>query len=303
VTLPFRRTTTAALPRAAAVVAVLAGSTVAAGVTAARSAHAADTICVALVVDFGDLGAGVDSDCVTVPDGSSGEDVLRARHTLGFRPNQPGFVCTIDGWPHEGCSASNGEHYWAYFHRAPGSSAWTYSTAGASGYQPRNSSTEGWVWLTRKDQTPADVAFSSICKTTASPTPKPTSSSPSSGDGGGSGSGSGGGSSGSGSTSGKSQAATGSSTTSADTSSDSGPATRADPDPTTTRTRSPIQPGPPDELPTTPPSATTTADAVAAPDADDDDGTPPYGLLAGVVVVGGVGTAAVMRARRNRGES
>jgi hypothetical protein len=291
---PLRRTTTAALLRAAAVVGLLAGSTVAYGGPAVGHARAAETICVALIVDFADLGNGVDSDCVKVQEGSSGEDVLRARHTLGFRPNQPGFVCTIDGWPQEGCAASNGEHYWAYFHRAPGSSSWTYSTAGASGYEPRANSTEGWVWLTRKDQTPADVRYSGICAATSSPSPRPTTTSRASGGGGGGGGGGG-------------DAAGRTSTTGATDSADTAVAPTARSRSAETRAGSAtdrqghLSPPPTATTTTTPSPGATTTSAVAEPDATDGASSPPYGLVAGAVVIGGLGAAAVLRARRNRG--
>ena len=276
------------------VVGLLAG-TAAAG-PAGGVAAAADTICVALVVDFADLGAGVDSDCVTVPAGSSGEDVLRARHTLGFRPNQPGFVCTIDGWPHEGCSGSNGEHYWAYFHRAPGASSWTYSTAGASGYEPKNNSTEGWVWLTRKDQTPANVAFSAICTATSSPKPRPSTSSPTP---------SGGGGGGGGTARTKTSPSSGGDTSAgtADLSTDAATGKRArTSDGKRSAARTPSRSPAPTSTPTdTDVRTDESAAAVLADSRTDDDGSPPYGLVIGAVVVTGLGAAAVLRARRNRG--
>lgn len=282
-----RRATTAALLRVAAVVGVLAGSAAVAPV--AGVATAADTICVALVVDFADLGAGVDSDCVKVPDGSSGEDVLRARHTLGVRPNQPGFVCTIDGWPKEGCGASTGEHYWAYFHRAPGSSTWTYSTMGAASYEPRNNSTEGWVWLTRKDQTPANVPFSAICTATASPRPPPTPSSPPSTSDGKSGAG----------TVDSSKPTTGRSTEGVDTGTATASTTAAPKATDGRRHNAGAQlQMPPLSPPVTPPPTSAT---IKAKPATSDRGASVFGLVLGAVIVVGLGAAAVIRARRNRG--
>jgi hypothetical protein len=286
VTRPVRRRRTAAL-RGAAAAGLLAGSAVAVGVPVS-TAHAADSICVALVVDFADLGNGVDTNCAKVPAGSSGEDVLRAAgHTLGFRPTQPGFVCTIDGWPREGCSASNGDHYWAYFHRAPGSSSWVYSTSGASGYRPADNSTEGWVWQTRDDQTPADVAFSSICTTTtAGPTPAPRRSTAASGS--------------------KTRSRPAARTTATATATASGPAAEQ---PTgdaakapRSRAKASRSSSPEPDRTAAPVASTDPPDAVAdsALTDGDGDGSPPFGLLAGGVVVGGLGIAAAVRARRNR---
>jgi hypothetical protein len=287
VTGPARRTTVAALLRGAAAVGlVVAGLS---PLAATPAAVASEDICVALVVDYGGLGPDVDSDCVTVPAGSSGEDVLRAEHTVGFRPfGPPGFVCTIDGWPREGCGMSTGEHYWAYFHRAPGSSDWTYSTSGASGYHPANRSTEGWVWLTRDDETPAGVPYSAIC--TATPTPKASAT----------GSGTSGGKQHAGATK---TAATPTVTTPAGTAAaqrDRTPhraettSAAARPSDSTTPAAATATTTPPSTGPSTP------ARRVAADPAGSDG--PPYGLAAGAALVVGLGAAAAYRVRRTRDE-
>jgi MYXO-CTERM domain-containing protein len=134
---------------------------------------AAKTICVGLVVDARSLDGPMSAKCTTVPDGSSGYDVLRAGgHTVGFRND--GIICTIDNRPSDGCAAVDAMHYWAYFHREPGSSSWSYSNEGATTYKPENEETEGWVWRDGDMAKPENVPYSTICPQTASPTPKPT---------------------------------------------------------------------------------------------------------------------------------
>lgn len=150
----------------------LAGALVAlATVVGGASAHAGNTICVALVVDFGDLGGGVQTSCATVQQGATGYDVLEAGgHTFTICSN--GVLGSIDGKPSDGCQEKNDSvHYWSYWHRAPGRTTWTYSNEGAGTYQPQNSSTEGWRWMKTP---PANVPYSQICKPTASPQPTTT---------------------------------------------------------------------------------------------------------------------------------
>jgi hypothetical protein len=166
-------------PRRCALVLVAALCAVAGtfGAPAAR-ASSKPTICVALVVDGRALGSNVSTGCAKVSKGATGVAVLEAAdHRIGFRDD--GLICTIDGLPKTGCASVDDTHYWAYFHRAPGATSWTYSTEGASTYQPVNDSTEGWVYDNGTSLTPDNVPYSQICKSkskakpTASPTPAP----------------------------------------------------------------------------------------------------------------------------------
>ena len=162
---------------AAATVAVAAlGVFVTSGV-----ATAAGSKCVALVVDFSHAGGSVSSACVTVPTNGSGSDVLVAgHHKVSFDPRYGNdFVCAIDGVPAGGCHATDDTHYWVYYHRSSGSTAWRVSQEGAGTYKPANTSTDGWVYDNGSSTapTPRDVPYSSICKkqtTTPSPSPSPT---------------------------------------------------------------------------------------------------------------------------------
>ncbi|HET7311338.1 MAG TPA: hypothetical protein VFJ17_08435 [Mycobacteriales bacterium] len=134
---------------------------------------AADTICVALVVDFSPLGGNVDSGCTKVPSGANGYDVLRAGgHRYGICGN--GIIGTIDGQPANGCQIKDKDHYWGYWHRKPGSSTWTFSNYGAGGYHPVEGSTEGWVWENGSTSPPANVPYPTGCHSPpSSPSPSP----------------------------------------------------------------------------------------------------------------------------------
>jgi cell division septation protein DedD len=148
----------------------LAAATGTIGASTARASST--TICVALIVDGRALGSDVSSSCATVNQGATGVGVLRAAgHSVGFRSD--GLICTIDGLPKSGCADVDDSHYWAYFHRAPGKTSWTYSTEGPSTYRPANTATEGWIYRDGGALTPPDnVPYTQICKT--KPTPKPT---------------------------------------------------------------------------------------------------------------------------------
>ncbi|MBV9292913.1 MAG: hypothetical protein JO222_10735 [Frankiales bacterium] len=148
--------------------AVLAAVTLPVTVAPATVGAAAPTrICVALVVDFGDLGGGVHSTCAKVHKGATGYDVLSSGgHTFAICSN--GVLGSIDGKPADGCSAKDDSvHFWSYWHRAPRSTRWTYSSEGGGTYQPANASTEGWHWM---KSPPTDVSYTTICPP-ASPSP------------------------------------------------------------------------------------------------------------------------------------
>jgi len=243
-----------------------------AGVAAPTApASAAKTICVGVVVDARSLDGPVSANCAKVPDGSTGYDVLRAAgHTVGFR--QDGLICTIDTRPSGGCAAVDALHYWAYFHREPNSSSWTYSDEGATTYKPENGETEGWVWRDGDMATPKDVAYATICPQTTSPTPRPSvTNTPLT----------------------KTPSATVSSTTPS-------PATIQHANHRAKHTQhSPSAPGPPTAAPTT--AAPVTIAAVGSKPHNGSSG-PPWGLIAGVAAIAVVGGAAAWQLRRRGNE-
>jgi hypothetical protein len=138
----------------------------------ALPAHAAD--CVALVVDPAPGAAR--TGCVTWSSGLTGVDVLqRAGHTVQFRASD-GLICRIDAVP--GSCAADATHFWSYWHRAPGGSAWSFSNEGAATYQPARNSTEGWAYQDGGSRQPANVAFGTICPQAAPTHSTPRSTAP-----------------------------------------------------------------------------------------------------------------------------
>ena len=240
---------------------------VAGAVAPAAPAAATKTICVGVVVDARSLDGPVSADCAKVPDGSTGYDVLRAAgHTVGFR--QDGLICTIDNRPTDGCSKTDALHYWAYFHREPKSSTWSYSNEGATTYKPDNGETEGWVWRDGDMATPKDVPYTTICPQTSSPTPRP-------------------------SVTHASPVSTPSSTVSATT-----------PSPAAVHhVRHRAKPKQHKPSPSTSPTATTTTSppvTIAAVNSEPDNGSSgaPWDLIAGIAAIAVVGGAAAWRLRR-----
>ncbi|MEX1178130.1 MAG: hypothetical protein WEB09_06685 [Nitriliruptor sp.] len=68
-----------------------------------------------------------------------------AGFTYTFVPGQPGFVCTIDGYPNP-CNGAPADAYWSYWSAAAGDSSWTYNTRGAGNRTPPPGSAEAWVF-------------------------------------------------------------------------------------------------------------------------------------------------------------
>jgi hypothetical protein len=118
-------------------------------IASAASTEAAcdDPAGVTVVVDFGDLGGGVQMRCAGWPV-TSGLDALdRAGFDTALVLTQPGFVCRIDGKPADDpCQVTPpGDAYWAYYEAARGGS-WRYSIRGPAATRPEPGSVEGWAF-------------------------------------------------------------------------------------------------------------------------------------------------------------
>lgn len=145
-------------------------------------AAAADGTCttsngVLVVVDFGELGGGVQRGCAP-GDPKTG---LKALHAAGFSTTGtqrygPSFMCRIDGKPgkaREKCvDTPPGDAYWAYWHT--GKSGWTQSQAAATNYDPKPGTIEGWSFGAGKQPriTPAAARSGESTSATASPSAK-----------------------------------------------------------------------------------------------------------------------------------
>lgn len=127
---------------------------------AAPSATAAEP-CVGIVIDARLLGGEVTTACAKGDPDSGLQAMTRAGISYRFLPRQPGLVCQIGGSPD--CARTTTTTYWSYWHRAKGSTRWTYSTVGAASHDPAPGSTEGWVWQDGGRRQPPDIALRAIC--------------------------------------------------------------------------------------------------------------------------------------------
>ncbi|GIG67478.1 hypothetical protein [Phytomonospora endophytica] len=120
---------------------------------AARPAQAAGcsgTTGVTVVVDFTAFGGSVERRCA-LGDPATGIAALQGASFTVTGTSRWGlaFVCRLDGLPTAAAEACVNtpptSAYWSYWHGTPGS-AWTYSTSGASAYNPAPGSVEGWAF-------------------------------------------------------------------------------------------------------------------------------------------------------------
>lgn len=137
----------------------LAALTLPAPAASAAPAHS----CVGLVVSHG---ATTRTACVPYRSGLTGQQVLqRAGFRLTF--DNTGFICEIDRYP-AACKADN-HHFWGYWHRAPGATAWKFSDKGANAYRVRPGETEGWAYVNggNADRKPPAIAYASLSRSKA----------------------------------------------------------------------------------------------------------------------------------------
>ncbi|MEP6696041.1 MAG: hypothetical protein ABJA34_04080 [Pseudonocardiales bacterium] len=134
---------------------------------ATAPAQAATAECVAVIVDSSSR---VSARCMSWHSGLTGAGALSGTgHSYRLAPS--GLICAIDGFPAD-CHVDS-THYWSYWHKAPGSGSWTYSSEGAGTYNPRSGETEGWAYQNGSSRQPASIAFSTICPPPPEPTPPP----------------------------------------------------------------------------------------------------------------------------------
>ncbi|MFK3984420.1 hypothetical protein ACI2K4_29110 [Micromonospora sp. NPDC050397] len=116
----------------------------------ARAAACTGTSGVTVVVDFTAFGGGIQVRCA-LGDPATG---LAALQGAGFAVTGTArwglaFVCRLDGLPTaatEPClNTPPASAYWSYWH-APAGGSWSYSTLGATSYNPAPGTVEGWAF-------------------------------------------------------------------------------------------------------------------------------------------------------------
>ena len=125
------------LSRLAAAALVAAAALPAAALTAAPASAA---VCaagtgVSVVVDFRELGGGVQSVCDADGAGKSADALMSENgFALTFVQSQPGFVCRVSGKPEtDPCvNTPPSNAYWGLFWSSGTSGSWVYASSGAS---------------------------------------------------------------------------------------------------------------------------------------------------------------------------
>lgn len=151
----------------------VASATAVVGVVAADRASAAAK-CVAVVVDFRQLGGSVQTGCAQGDPSTGLQALAKAGFSYTPRPRD-GLICQIKAQP--ACSDTTTSTYWSYWYRAAGSTRWVYASEGAGTHNPKPGSTEGWVWQDGGKTPPPGTSAATICPQlagTPSATPKPT---------------------------------------------------------------------------------------------------------------------------------
>jgi hypothetical protein len=111
--------------------------------------------------------------CVRWHAGVTGDDVLNKAARVTYRSD--GIVLTINGKPNP--PHADDTHYWSYWHDTGG--RWQYSSVGASGYQPKAGTVDGWSYddghanPSPPAANPAGL-YADICGARDKPKPKPS---------------------------------------------------------------------------------------------------------------------------------
>ncbi|WP_243057020.1 hypothetical protein [Nocardioides sp. SR21] len=161
------RVAAAALLAAAAYAAVPAPPASAAGCTTADG--------VTVVVDFHELGGGVQSGCIADGAGATAAELFGAAgFSLSYVQRQPGFVCRVDGVPADSPCVTTppADAYWALYWSDGRSGSWTYATSGAGGLRVPDGGYVGFSW--NGSSTRATPGYSPAPHPSATPTPSPT---------------------------------------------------------------------------------------------------------------------------------
>jgi hypothetical protein len=271
------RVAAAALLAAAAYAGVPAAPAAAAGCT---SAHG-----VTVVVDFHELGGGVQSTCVLDGGDDYAADLFpTAGFPLVYVQRQPDFVCRVAGLPtqdQDPCIYTPpADAYWSLWWTDEDGGGWTYSALNAGGLRIPDGGYLAFSWSTGSRPVPPGfrAAAHPAPKPTPTPTPEPT----------------------------KKATPTASATPTAT----STPTASASPEPTKkpkprpSATATPTTTQTPSTTPSSTPSPTPTLSPTpaSAETADDDGGLPGWAAPAVIAVLfAGAGGAAVLRRRRTSG--
>lgn len=157
------------------VAAVTLTAAVYAGLPAAPAAAAgcASADGVTVVVDFHELGGGVQTACVADGGGQTASQLFPAAgFPLDYVQRQPGFVCRVSGEPADSSCANTppADAYWALYWSDGKSGRWAYATSGAGGQHVPDGGYVGFSWQGSDDSAPPGASPAPHPAATATPT-------------------------------------------------------------------------------------------------------------------------------------
>lgn len=131
---------------------------------------------VTVVVDFHELGGGVQTACVADGGGRTASDLFPAAgFPLSYVQRQPGFVCRVEGKPADDPCVNTppSDAYWGLYWSDGRSGSWTYSTIGAGGLHVPDGGYVAFSWNGSSSR--VLPGYTPAPHPSASPTPTPTS--------------------------------------------------------------------------------------------------------------------------------
>jgi hypothetical protein len=133
---------------------------------------------VTVVVDFHELGGGVQTACVADGGGRSAASLFSAAgFALSYVQRQPGFVCRVNGQPaNDPCvNTPPADAYWGLFWSDGKSGAWNYATTAASGLNVPDGGYVAFSWNGSTARvTPGLSPAAHAAVPTGTPTSRPT---------------------------------------------------------------------------------------------------------------------------------
>lgn len=166
----------ASLLVAAAALAAAAG-TVLLPAGPAGAAACADDTGVTVVVDFHELGGGVQQRCDADGSGKTAAQLFTDNgFALTYVQRQPGFVCRVSGKPADDACVNTppADAYWGLFVADGSSATWSYASQGVGSLTLDDGESVAFSWQGSSDSSPPRVAPRTDAVASPTPTPTPT---------------------------------------------------------------------------------------------------------------------------------
>ena len=132
---------------------------------------------VTVVVDFHELGGGVQTACVADGGGDTAAQLFPAAgFPLTYVQRQPGFVCRVSGKPADDPCANTppADAYWGLYWSDGESGRWAYATSGAGGQHVPDGGYVAFSWQGSDDSTPPGTSPAPHPSASPSPTRAPS---------------------------------------------------------------------------------------------------------------------------------